>query len=673
MARRTSPPVLWDWTVVGAESQTAPQRAVGAAFAGGHAGGPSLPETGPLLSGLRWWAARRRDGPKVGAGEERGQVCWRDAARCSRWGRAGALLTVMLLALAGQGRGQSLQVNSIPPQADGTCQKGYQPCFLSESYGGYQQLGSDPVPPDEWNLTFSFWGREYIEAAQATGCEFSGNDKIVFANTQYENILVFQRPRANASWTRDAGATHDVPCAPRGLALLPGDSGTTADATQVLFACTAGAHAGKIFNMSLIDGTLAVVSAGIDFSPNNPQFPRTAPQYMAEEEINEVPELASTIMQSATNSANMLIGIKVLGGGDTALVTNKNHNHMIVIDLSRARDDRDCEEQDKTLRRQICRDYGWDWEDQESTTGPMICDGCSSERNRSLYACCRDPEMAAGPCCTWRVEKLNRDFLFPTGIDISPDGSYLASGTAYPSGKVLFTPLSSPTGSEPLIDDPTHELNSSAGLDLHAYSPTFFDGSGSKGVYVASLGAGKIWRLANTGGSPVAERGFQTAAVMIKEIDAPRTLCLSPDARLLGVAGASEVGVLGKPGCDLLGYCAPCLVAPAHNASFYRECEWRCQGGWYFQETTGGDPDLDVRAQILPSTGRGGFCMPCAAGKYSEFDAGTKFLNVSDCIPCPFNTSSASPMLGSSAGCLACSPGKYSHNASGATACEDLP
>ena len=140
---------------------------------------------------------------------------------------------------------------------------------------------------------------------------------------------------------------------------------------------------------------------------------------------------------------------------------------------------------------------------------------------------------------------------------------------------------------------------------------------------------------------------------MIKEIDAPRTLCFSPDVRLQGVAGASEVGVLGKPGYDLLDYCAPCLVAPAHNASFYRECEWRCQGGWYFQETIRGDPDLDVHAfdsaQILPSTGRGVFCMPCAAGKYSEVDACRKFLNVSDCIPCPFNTSSASPMLGSSA------------------------
>ena len=129
----------------------------------------------------------------------------------------------------------------------------------------------------------------------------------------------------------------------------------------------------------------------------------------------------------------------------------------------------------------------------------------------------------------------------------------------------------------------------------------------------------------------------------------PAHSAFSPDVRLLVVAGASEVGVLGKPGCDGLDYCAPCLVAPAHNASFYRECEWRCQGGWYFQETIGGDPDLDVRAQILPSTGPGVFCMPCAAGEYSEVDACRKFLNLSDCIPCPFNTSSASPMLGSSA------------------------
>ena len=35
-------------------------------------------------------------------------------------------------------------------------------------------------------------------------------------------------------------------------------------------------------------------------------------------------------------------------------------------------------------------------------------------------------------------------------------------------------------------------------------------------------------------------------------MSAPRSLCVSADSKLLGLAGVGEVGVLGRPACNLV-------------------------------------------------------------------------------------------------------------------------
>jgi hypothetical protein len=60
-------------------------------------------------------------------------------------------------------------------------------------------------------------------------------------------------------------------------------------------------------------------------------------------------------------------------------------------------------------------------------------------------------------------------------------------------------------------------------------------------------------------------------------------MCVSADSTLLGIAGASEVGVLGTARCNLVRYCRTCHELPPPNASFWRQCEWRCHSGFFLQ------------------------------------------------------------------------------------------
>jgi len=113
--------------------------------------------------------------------------------------------------------------NNREPPADqgGLCAKGFESCLSSHSSAigqSYQKLGSRPVPPQDWNRTFSFYNKEFVAAAGATGCAFNGSDTLVFANTQYKNILVFTFAALTNSWT--LSRTWPTPCSPRGLALL---------------------------------------------------------------------------------------------------------------------------------------------------------------------------------------------------------------------------------------------------------------------------------------------------------------------------------------------------------------------------------------------------------------------------------------------------------------------
>jgi hypothetical protein len=113
--------------------------------------------------------------------------------------------------------------NNREPPADqgGLCAKGFESCLSSHSSAigqSYQKLGSKPVPPQDWNRTFSFYNKEFVAAAGATGCAFNGSDTLVFANTQYKNILVFTFAALTNSWT--LSRTWPSPCSPRGLALL---------------------------------------------------------------------------------------------------------------------------------------------------------------------------------------------------------------------------------------------------------------------------------------------------------------------------------------------------------------------------------------------------------------------------------------------------------------------
>ena len=149
---------------------------------------------------------------------------WRARAprrRCVQQGLPAMLLGV-LCASAAVCQGAHLSgpatIETIAPRADGTCAAGYESCLESGTYGSpYQQLGSDPVHPDLWNKTYTSKGIEYVEAAMATGCAFVSNHTLIFANTKYKNILVFQAADASQPWSR----THawPTPCAPRGLAM----------------------------------------------------------------------------------------------------------------------------------------------------------------------------------------------------------------------------------------------------------------------------------------------------------------------------------------------------------------------------------------------------------------------------------------------------------------------
>ena len=202
--------------------------------------------------------------------------------------------------------------DNVAAEIDGTCRSGYHSC-LELGYGeAYQKLGSDPVKREDWNRTY--FGKEYVEAASATGCVFHGNDTLVFANTQYKNILVFETAHQDQPWERTN--TWPTPCAPRGLARLP-------NSTNVLFACT---DEGKIYNLSYADGTISVLSSGIDFSPNNPLFRKS--KYALSDQVE------SSIMQCATTSHNMMIDIIIHPSGSRASLSNKNYNHIITIDLS---------------------------------------------------------------------------------------------------------------------------------------------------------------------------------------------------------------------------------------------------------------------------------------------------------------------------------------------------
>lgn len=127
---------------------------------------------------------------------------------------------------------------------------------------------------------------------------------------------------------------------------------------------------------------------------------------------------------------------------------------------------------------------------------------------------------------------------------------------------------------------------------------------------------------------------LQAKPLLIKELSAPRSMCVSADSKLMGIAGVAEVGVIGRRGCNLVDYCRPCLDTPAWNASYYQQCEWRCIGGFYFTETADGSTADDPRASVLPSTGRAGYCLECRAGTYAEFGS-ARFLNASDCTACP--------------------------------------
>ena len=348
------------------------------------------------------------------------------------------------------------QLDNIPPaNADGTCQPGYEPCLAGHS-DAYQRLGSVPVHHEAWNRTFTVPDKEYVEAGAATGCVFSDNQTLIFANTQYKSILVFRTSGADRPWTRSA--SWPTPCAPRGMAVLPSDF--SFNRTNVLFACT---EEGKVYNMSIDDGLYSVLSSGIDFSPHMNQYRKSV--FYEEFGPANASVLESTILQCATTSQNMIMDIKILPNGNKAILVNKNHNHMIVIDLTRSEytGTHSCNTEDIEYH---CDEYGWTPED----TSRM-----SSDQNRSLFACCSSASGSSqdSSCCNWDIERLQtlfKDLLFPTGMDISPDGAFLSTGTAYPSGKIFITKLED---SSPYIGDVENTLDSSLGLSLHSYSPTY--------------------------------------------------------------------------------------------------------------------------------------------------------------------------------------------------------
>jgi len=249
-----------------------------------------------------------------------------------------------------------------------------------------QRLGSVPVHHEAWNRTYTFVGKEYVEAGAATGCVFSDNRTLIFANTQYKSILVFETAGPDLPWTR--AASWPTPCAPRGIAVLPG--GSLYNQTNVLFACT---DEGKVYNMSIDDGALSVLSSGIDFSPHNNKYPKS--DFYTEFGPPNVSVLESTILQCATTSQNMIMDIKILPRGDRAILANKNHNHMIVIDLTKS-DYTGTHSCSTDTIEDHCREYGW----YDSSGGRRL---MSSDQNRSLFGCCNSTRAASHDvsCCNW--------------------------------------------------------------------------------------------------------------------------------------------------------------------------------------------------------------------------------------------------------------------------------
>lgn len=307
------------------------------------------------------------------------------------------------------------QLDNLPPaNVDGSCQPGYESCL--SGYGdAYQRLGSVPVPRESWNRTYTALGKEYVEAGAATGCVFSDNQTLIFANTQYKSILAFRTAGAGMPWARSA--SWPTPCAPRGVAVLPGDF--SVNRTNVLFACT---DEGRVYNMSMDDGLYSVLSSGIDFSPHDNEYRKS--QHYDEFGPPNATVLESTILQCATTSQNMIMDIKILPKGDKAILVNKNHNHMIVIDLSISEysGTHSC----NTIEiEDHCREYGWYSRFDEQGRWVL-----SDDQNRSLFACCNNVVAASldTSCCNWAFERLktfSKDLLFPTGMDISPDGAFL--------------------------------------------------------------------------------------------------------------------------------------------------------------------------------------------------------------------------------------------------------
>ena len=95
------------------------------------------------------------------------------------------LLLIVLSAYTLVSRAAAEADGRSTPFANGTCAVGFEPCFrqvLTTQYEesmGYHRLGSAPVPPELWNLTYTFWGKEYVAASIATGCAFRGNNVLV--------------------------------------------------------------------------------------------------------------------------------------------------------------------------------------------------------------------------------------------------------------------------------------------------------------------------------------------------------------------------------------------------------------------------------------------------------------------------------------------------------------
>jgi len=516
--------------------------------------------------------------------------------------------------------------------SDGNCPAGHTLCLPTEpvtTLGGVPRLSGEQPP----------------QSAGASACAFTSEPAVngtfyflYFANTQYSNLQIFKSFNG-ISWAHSRDIP--LPCPPRGLAI-----DETAVDPYALFACT---EAGEVYSVDLASGVSSLLSSGIDFSPG---YARAFSKYSdlprgsipgqttgGEENLTA----ATTNVQCDATSSLLSVGIVHSSDRKKAWLTNRNWDEVLEIDLFN----------NASSPPQVCAD----------SRNPCIIYGATADQtDRPPAAFCLGQCVLQHHCCNYRSALRSAALRMPVGGSLSPDGTVMAVGSGFPTGKVYLLDMS---GANPVLvgDVPAGINGSIAGVNTPVFHP---DG---KSLYMASRDDGWLAKVAlGTGGVPMSTR------VVRKELERPKAICLSPDGKFLGMGMSASSSVLGSASCNFVTACDGCSFAPPGNSSFgvVNTCDWFCNAGRYWVPLGGqiadATPSIYSTASWLSYTSPG-LCTTCPEGRYAPPATITPGLGAV-CLPCPGGTFGTLPGQEVLASCASCKEGFFSAEASvSCTAC----